>query len=168
MVNESPCDIKRCDEFFSGKKCMCYSLNKRRPREEQICGYYENGILYECNDGCCAGGCPNRRCIDQKIIPKEPDNYIPADTLVIEDPQTVQAMFKFDDIFAYAYVVLTVLILISIDPAFGLGVLTVLLIVLLANKKNLKNATHGIPVNLLQLWPLSSLSKPNLRLWQRT
>jgi hypothetical protein len=156
----SNCDITRCDNFFKDKKCMCYSLKStKNPQEEQICGYYKNGIIYECNAGCCPGGCPSKKCPDSKIVPKDPENYIPDNTAVITDPQAVRAMFKFDDVFMIIYGILLAFVALAIDIEFGAGMIAVLIVVMYINRNSLKNALHGIPLSVPQLWPLSNLSK---------
>ena len=163
------CNITQCDDFFRDKKCMCYAVkNTRSPRENQICGYYENGILYECNAGCCPGGCPTRKCPGSGVLPKNPDNYIPEDAAIISDPQAVRAMFKFDNLFTSIYVILFVMLSLLINIEFGMGIAVVLSVVLYANRNSLKNAIHGIPLSVPQLWPLSNLSSLSSLLLPKT
>ena len=154
------CDITKCEEFFRDKKCTCYSIkNTKSPKEEQICAYYENGVVYECLAGCCPGGCPSRTCIDANILPKEPDDFIPENAPIISDPREVRNLFKFDAVFAFVYIVLFVLVLLSIDLEFGAGMALVLIAVIIINRNSLKNLQYGIPV---KIWPLSNLSSLNL------
>jgi hypothetical protein len=163
------CDITKCEEFFRDKNCMCYSVkDTKSPKEEQICGYYENGVIYECLAGCCPGGCPSRACADAKILPKEPDGYIPEDTPVISDPQEVRRLFNFDTVFALIYIGLLVMVSMAINLEFGAGLAVVLIAVVYINRNSLKNVRNGIPVNLLQLWPLSNLSSSSLPLSPKT
>jgi hypothetical protein len=163
------CDITQCDDFFKDKKCMCYSLKSTKvPREEQMCGYYKNGIIYECKAGCCPGGCPSSKCPDARILPKDPENYIPDDTAIITDPQAVRAMFKFDDVFMIIYGILLVFVALAIDIEFGAGMIVVAAAVLYMNRNSLKNAMHGIPLSVPQLWPLLNLSKLTLPLSPKT
>ena len=160
------CDITKCEEFFRDKKCMCYSVKKTKsPKEEQICAYYENGVIYECLAGCCPGGCPSRTCIDANILPKEPDDYIPENAPIISDPREVRNLFKFDTVFALVYISLFIMVLFTINLEFGAGMTIVILTAAYINRNSLKNLTNGIPV---KIWPLSNLSSLSLPQLQKT
>ena len=54
-------DISKCKSNFENKQCECYAkMNTKKPNEEQICGFMENGFFFHCDVGCCNDGCPGQ------------------------------------------------------------------------------------------------------------
>lgn len=68
------CDVALCSQRYLGRKCKCYTTLddiqlRGLPREERIkrinseqfCAFEsDDGFVYECDKGCCEGGCPGQ------------------------------------------------------------------------------------------------------------
>ena len=72
----SQCDLSRCSGAYRDNDCKCYpNMSSISSKEElyanQICAYESNdGFLYQCDPGCCEGGCPGE-CLDVKPRPPQ-------------------------------------------------------------------------------------------------
>lgn len=147
------CKLDTCTTV--DKNCKCYARqNTPFPEEEQVCGYFDAGVFYECEKGCCAGGCPDPEC--SNVILKNPEGYLKPDTVVVKLGQNV-GTFKFDSLFAFGVSVVVLFIALAIiaiaSPALAVlllaGVCTFLL-------RNLKSMKHN---EVIQRWPLLNLYK---------
>ena len=77
------CDLDICSQRYLGKKCKCYTTlddikllglsaeeRKHRINSEQFCAFKgDDGALYDCDKGCCEGGCPGQ-C--ESVDPRPP------------------------------------------------------------------------------------------------
>ena len=157
----STCSDNQCDPFFADKRCKCYTRpSGHSPREEQICAYMENNVLYQCDSGCCAGKCPSHsKC--EPVMQKLPDARVKdRDTIVYHGPAQVKKLFRFDDLFRLTGAVIISLLLLStlalFSPVTTVVVLAVILSLVWVNKTNLKLAMLGSSVDIQTIWQLSS------------
>ena len=157
----SPCDTSKCDIFFKDKKCKCYANpNTAWPQEDQLCAYLENGVLFECDGGCCAGGCPNKSCGEKSVKMKDPEERISAttDIGIVRNPMTVKNIFKFDAVFKILMVIVVFLIFLSttslVSPVLAVCVFILCIAIIFTRKNSLKAYLYNKSINVEQLWLL--------------